>query len=183
LVAGGIAAARKRRRALIGAALGVAAGTIMIGIGLVIGRNLYLNGIPTDKLPRETAAYLFGTIFRFLRSGIQLAPLVALLVALGSWVSGPSRPAVAARRAVASAPRALGRKFETGLVGPVVARYAMATGGVYHPRREQRSNDVPTVRGRRYDAFCWFDQTRALHPLPARFAEPKEPMVDVHRDQ
>ena len=41
-----------------------------------------------------------------------------------------------------------------------------AIGVVYHPQAERWGNYVPTVLGRRYDAFCWFDETRALSPLP-----------------
>ena len=126
LVAGGIAAARKRRRALIATALGFGAGMIVIGIGLLIGRNIYLNGIPPDKLPRESAAFIFDTLVRFLRLGIRLLLLIALLVALGSWLSGPSRSAVATRRFATSVPRALGSKLNTGPVGPFVARYVTA---------------------------------------------------------
>ena len=37
-----------------------------------------------------------------------------------------------------------------------------AIGVVYDPRAERWGNYVPTVLGRRYDAFCWFRQTRAL---------------------
>jgi erythromycin esterase len=40
-----------------------------------------------------------------------------------------------------------------------------AIGVVYHPARERRGNYVPTVLGRRYDAFLWFDETRALRPV------------------
>ncbi|MDX6321103.1 MAG: erythromycin esterase [Propionibacteriaceae bacterium] len=40
-----------------------------------------------------------------------------------------------------------------------------AIGVVYHPRWESRGNYVPTRLGHRYDAFCWFDATSALHPL------------------
>ncbi len=40
-----------------------------------------------------------------------------------------------------------------------------ALGVVYHPGAERWGNYVPTVLGRRYDAFCWFDETRALTPL------------------
>ncbi|MDF2836819.1 MAG: protein-L-isoaspartate O-methyltransferase, partial [Paenibacillus sp.] len=39
-----------------------------------------------------------------------------------------------------------------------------AIGVVYHPERE-RGNYVPTVISKRYDAFIYFDQTRALAPL------------------
>lgn len=42
-----------------------------------------------------------------------------------------------------------------------------AIGVVYHPERDRRGNWVPTVMGRRYDAFLSFDSTRALHPIPA----------------
>jgi erythromycin esterase len=41
-----------------------------------------------------------------------------------------------------------------------------AVGVVYHPGVERWGNYVPTVLGRRYDAFCWFDESRALAPLP-----------------
>lgn len=41
-----------------------------------------------------------------------------------------------------------------------------AIGVVYHPDREQSLNYVPTRAGQRYDAFCWFDETTAVHPLP-----------------
>lgn len=40
-----------------------------------------------------------------------------------------------------------------------------AVGVVYDPRAERWGNYVPTVLGRRYDAFLWFDETRALEPL------------------
>jgi erythromycin esterase len=40
-----------------------------------------------------------------------------------------------------------------------------AIGVVYDPGAERRGNWVPTVMGRRYDAFCWFDATDSLHPL------------------
>jgi LPXTG-motif cell wall-anchored protein len=126
LVAGGIATARKRRRALTSAALGVGVGMIVIGIGLLIARHIYLDAVPTDQIPRSTAQFLFDTVVRFLRWGIRLVLLVALLVALGAWVSGPSRAAVATRRMVSAIPQALGSRVRTGPVGPFVARYAMA---------------------------------------------------------
>ena len=49
-----------------------------------------------------------------------------------------------------------------------------AIGVVYHPERDQSLNYVPTRAGERYDAFCWFDDTSALHPLPVAPA-PQEP--------
>lgn len=36
---------------------------------------------------------------------------------------------------------------------------------MYSPDRERWGNYVPTVLGRRYDAFLYFDDTAPLHPL------------------
>jgi erythromycin esterase-like protein len=40
-----------------------------------------------------------------------------------------------------------------------------AVGVVYHPGRDGRRNYVPTVLGKRYDAFVFVDRTRAITPL------------------
>lgn len=121
----GIVVARRRRRALISAALGLAAGMIVVGIALLFGRNYYLDHVP-PQLPRDTASYVFDTMVRFLRWGLRLILLMTLLVAFGAWVSGPSRPAGSLRHAVAIGPRVLGQQLNTGPVGPFVDRYALA---------------------------------------------------------
>ncbi|HEX7692637.1 MAG TPA: erythromycin esterase family protein [Sediminibacterium sp.] len=41
-----------------------------------------------------------------------------------------------------------------------------AIGVVYDPAREKYGNYVPSVIAKRYDAFIFFRETRALHPLP-----------------
>lgn len=43
-----------------------------------------------------------------------------------------------------------------------------AIGVVYDPAQERWGNYVPTVLGRRYDAFLWIPQSRPLRPLQAR---------------
>jgi erythromycin esterase-like protein len=40
-----------------------------------------------------------------------------------------------------------------------------AIGVVYRPEREKWGNYVPTVLGRRYDAFLWFEDTAPVGPL------------------
>jgi hypothetical protein len=126
LTAGGIAAARKRRRALIASALGVAGGMIVIGIALFVGRHIYLDSIPPDQLPRDTAAFIFETLVRFLREGIRLVALIMLLIGLGAWLSGPSRSAVATRARLTAGPRALGHRLELRRAGRFVRQYALA---------------------------------------------------------
>ena len=50
-----------------------------------------------------------------------------------------------------------------------------AIGVVYHPEVEAWGNYVPTILGQRYDAFCWFDRSRELQPLPTAAVSPLEP--------
>jgi erythromycin esterase len=49
-----------------------------------------------------------------------------------------------------------------------------AIGVVYRPEEERWGNYVPTVLARRYDAFCYLDCTRALHPLDGQRVGPQE---------
>lgn len=46
-----------------------------------------------------------------------------------------------------------------------------AIGVVYHAGSERYGNWVPTVMGRRYDAFCFSEETEALHPLHLESAQ------------
>lgn len=48
---------------------------------------------------------------------------------------------------------------------PYERRGHRAIGVVYDPARDPFGNWVPTVLAERYDAFMWFDDTDALHPL------------------
>jgi erythromycin esterase len=50
-----------------------------------------------------------------------------------------------------------------------------AIGVVYRPEREHLANYVPTVLGERYDAFLWFDETRAVRPLHPATISTREP--------
>ncbi len=52
------------------------------------------------------------------------------------------------------------------MAGPLLEpRGHRAIGVVYCPESEQHGNYVPTVLPRRYDAFLFVNQTRALRPL------------------
>ena len=44
----------------------------------------------------------------------------------------------------------------------------------YHPEYEQYGNYVPSVLPRRYDAFLYLDETKALHPLHMAATHEKE---------
>ena len=67
LLAAGVFVARSRRRALIVVGLGVAASMVVLAIGLLIARTIYLNSVPASVLPSDAAAAAFDALVHFLR--------------------------------------------------------------------------------------------------------------------
>jgi hypothetical protein len=122
----GVLLSRRKRRALVASLLGLVIGLVIVGIGILIGRAIYLNKITTPTLTRDTAQYIFDTVVRYLRLGIRLLALLALIVALGVWVSGPGYVATRFRTFVVRWPREAGSRLNAGPVGPFVDRYAIA---------------------------------------------------------
>ncbi len=102
LIGAGIYVARGRRRALIAAGLGFAASMLVLGIGLQIGRTIYLNSVPQSVLPSDAAAAAYDTLIRFIREGLRAMLVVGLVVALAAFLTGPSATAVKARRTIAA---------------------------------------------------------------------------------
>jgi len=102
LLAAGVWVARKRRRALIGAALGLAASMLVLAIGLLIARSIYLNSVPPTVLPGDAAAAAFDAMVYFIKVGLRVVLAVALIVAIGAFITGPSRSAIQIRSALKS---------------------------------------------------------------------------------
>lgn len=102
LLAAGIWIARRHRRALIGAALGLSASMLVLAIALLIARAIYLNSVPQAVLPADAAAALYDTLVRFIRDGLRILLVIGLVVAAGAFLAGPSTAAVRSRRAVKS---------------------------------------------------------------------------------
>jgi hypothetical protein len=103
LLALGVYVAKDHRRALVGAALGVAVAMVALALGLAVFRAVYLNGVPSDVLPHDAAAVLYDTIVRFLRLGLRTVLVLALVVAAGAFLSGQSATAVRTRQGLAAA--------------------------------------------------------------------------------
>ena len=97
LLAIGIYLAKDHRRALIGAGLGVAAGMLLLALGLAVFRSLYLDAVPAAVLPHDAAAVLYDTIVRFLRAGLRSVLVLALVVAAAGLLTGQSPTAVRTR--------------------------------------------------------------------------------------
>ncbi len=102
LLAGGVFAARKRLRALMGAGLGLAASMLVLAIGLLIGRSIYLSSVPPSVLPADAAAAAFDAMVHFIRITLRLVLAVGLVVGIGAFLTGPSAAAVRTRSALKS---------------------------------------------------------------------------------
>jgi len=103
LFAGGIYVARRHRRALVGASLGLAASMLALAAMLAVVRALYLNKVPSSVLPADAASVVFDTIVRFIRQGLRVLLVLGLVVALAGFLTGPSITAVRTRAAFGSA--------------------------------------------------------------------------------
>src|SRR5918995_916748 len=103
LLAIGVYVAKDHRRALVGAALGVAVGMVVLALGLAVFRSIYLDAVPATVLPHDAAAVLYDTIVRFLRLGLRTILVLALVVAAGAFLSGRSVTAVRTRQGLSNA--------------------------------------------------------------------------------
>jgi hypothetical protein len=102
LLAGGVYTARKRRRALIAATLGLAASMLVLAIGLLIARTIYLNSVPPTVLPGDAAGAAFDAMVYFIKVGLRVVLAVALVIAIGAFITGPSHTAIQTRSALKS---------------------------------------------------------------------------------
>jgi hypothetical protein len=122
LLAAGVYVAKRHRRALVGAGLGLAASMLVLAAALVIARAIYLSKVPGSVLPADAAAVAFDTIVRFIRQGLRVLLVLGLVVALAGFITGPSVTAVKTRQAFRSAFAAIrgtGERagFSTGRAG------------------------------------------------------------------
>ena len=97
-LAGGVALARDRRRALLSGSLGVVAAMLVLGILLALARSWYVGQTPGDVLTPTAAGDVFDTLVRFLRTGLRAVAVLFLLIAMAAFLSGPSSAAVSTRR-------------------------------------------------------------------------------------
>jgi hypothetical protein len=131
LIGIGVYVAKDHRRALVGAGLGVAAGMVLLALGLAVFRSICLDGVPATVLPHDAAAVLYDTIVRFLRAGLRTVLVLGLVVAAGAFLTGQSVTAVRTRESLA---RAIGwlqggaeqAGLRTGPVGGWVHRHKRA---------------------------------------------------------
>ena len=101
LLAIGVWVAKDHRRALVGAAVGVAVAMILLGLLLAVFRTIYLDAVPAAVLPHDAAAVLYDTIVAYLRLGLRTILVLALVVAAGAFLTGQSTTALRTRQGLA----------------------------------------------------------------------------------
>jgi hypothetical protein len=98
----GVSVAKDHRRALVGAAVGVAVAMVGLGLSLTVFRTIYLDAVPAQVLPHDAAAVLYDTIVAYLRLGLRTILVLALVVAGGAFLTGQSVTALRTRQRLAA---------------------------------------------------------------------------------
>lgn len=97
LAALGLYLARDHRLAFVGTGLGLAVAMLATGIALQVARTAYLGSVPPDAIAPDAAAALYDAVARFLHEAVRALALVAVLVAGGAFLTGPSVTATTVR--------------------------------------------------------------------------------------
>ena len=101
IAAAGVYLARDRRRALIGTAIGFAVAMLVLGIAVTVFRSFFIDQLPAD-VNTGAAEATYDALVRFLRVSTRTVGTLAVLVALGAFLSGPAHFAVWVRAACSS---------------------------------------------------------------------------------
>jgi hypothetical protein len=85
---GAVALSRSKRRGLLQAAIGVALAMLLLVALLSLARSAYLSALGNGALPRDAAADIFDTVATFLRNGVRIVVIAAVVLALISFLAG-----------------------------------------------------------------------------------------------
>lgn len=131
LLAAGIATAPGRLRALAWAGAGYTASFLLLAAGLGIGHQFFISSVSPAVMPAATAEVLFDQVTMLIHPAVSALVVLSALIAVGSWLFGRSRPAIAIRSAgdrVFGAVRAAADRnnLGTGSLGRAVERWRSA---------------------------------------------------------
>jgi hypothetical protein len=97
-LAGHVALSRPRRRGLLRVGLGLIVTALLLLAAAGIARSAYLDAINQAVLPREAAADIFDALIAWLRDGLRIIAIAAVVVALLALVLGRADAVVARSR-------------------------------------------------------------------------------------
>ncbi|MFJ3408398.1 hypothetical protein [Promicromonospora sp. NPDC090134] len=128
LLGAGVAAATHHLRALVVAGLALAAAMVVLGIGLAVGRGLYLDALSGKVMRLDAAQAVFDQLVSFLRVTLRTVGVLGLVVALAAYLGGSSASARGLRSGISKGMSrtrrwAEGRGVSTGATGVWLARY------------------------------------------------------------
>ena len=127
----GVLVARKRTRALSWAGISVAASLLLLSAGVGIGKFAFMGAVSPLIMPAATAEVLFAQLTELIASTLIALITLFVLIAVGAWLAGASRLAVATRGALESGFAAIRRAADrrglgSGSVGRFVERWRSA---------------------------------------------------------
>ncbi|MFI2366560.1 hypothetical protein [Promicromonospora sp. NPDC019610] len=128
LLGAGVAAATHHLRALMVAGLALAAAMVVLGIGLAVGRGLYLDALSGKVMRLDAAQVVFDQLVSFLRVTLRTVGVLGLVVAVAAYLGGSSASARGLRSGIGKGMSrtrgwAEGRGVSTGATGVWLARY------------------------------------------------------------
>ncbi|MGW2092798.1 hypothetical protein [Promicromonospora sukumoe] len=128
LLAAGVVVAVHHTRTLVVAGLALAAAMVVLGIGLAIGRGLYLDALSGKVMRLDAAEVVFDQLVSFLRVTLRTVGVLGLVVALAAYLGGSSASARGLRSGIGKGMGRMrdwaeGRGVSTGPAGVWLARY------------------------------------------------------------
>lgn len=130
----GVWLARRWRRAAVTTAFAIAAGALVLGIGLSVFRVVYLDKLPAD-VNQDAAKAIYDQLVLFLRTAVRSVVVLGVAVGLGFWLSGHGPRGARIRGVFTAGIDATRGALENvglrlGPVGPFVHRYRRWVTGV-----------------------------------------------------
>jgi hypothetical protein len=90
-LAAGVLVARRRALALVWAAIALALSMAILGVGFGVAGYLFLSALPANAFPKDAASVIFNDLVQAMRDTTLSVALLAVVVAIIAWLSGPFR--------------------------------------------------------------------------------------------
>ncbi len=100
LLIAGLATAPHRIRALAWAGGGLTVALLLLAAGLRVGRQFFIGSVAPSVMPSATAEALFDQATASIHPAVWALVVLSALVAVGAWLAGSSRPALAIRSVI-----------------------------------------------------------------------------------